>query len=596
MLSSKPLLPSWLSTSWERSEQAGLSQRQRPQDFCLSGYDLKERRHQHNDLIDVVTHSALPLFSERFARSDSRLILSDRDGVIISSWGQPKFREKLTGIALSSGACWKESLKGTNAIGTAIIEQKPISVVAKQHYILRHRFISCSACPIFDTHGGLLGVLDITSEQKEHDLHTQLFVQTLVQLIENKLLERLPSAHTRLEFDAEEGEFCSWKGIVITDEDGQVVGYNHAAQSLMGPNIESLPLDVLIDRSVRQQSLFTPNTPNQHRVASSLHSTLHHGDECVELCWQQSLKVLDKDIPILLLGETGVGKNEFVKALHNVSQRRQSPLVSVNCGALPHELIESELFGYVAGAFTGANPKGYIGKFRQAHKGTLFLDEIGDLPISAQTRLLHVLQDKQVSPVGAVESHAIDVQIVAATHVDLQQLVMQGKFRHDLYYRLQGLFVALPSLSQRQDKAALVHNIHRKYAQINQKIAPELQQLLTHYAWPGNLRELDNVLKVACALAGDSPELSLEHIPQHTLLQMQSQTVHSDASVTLNEQENSALGAADVNNVGGLDESVNELLLRTFHDNQGNVSQTARKLKISRNTLYRKLRTLGVKD
>jgi transcriptional regulator of acetoin/glycerol metabolism len=608
MLSSKPQLPSWLSTSWERSKQAGLSQRQRPHDFSLSGYDLKQRRHRHNELIKVVSHTALPLFTQRFARSDSRLILSDSDGVIISSWGQPRFKEKLTGIALSSGASWKESHKGTNAIGTAIFEQKPISVVAKQHYILQHRFVSCSACPIFDTEGKLLGVLDITSEQKEHDLHTQLLVQTLVQLIENQLLERLPNAHTRLEFDTEDGEFCSWKGVVITDQQGQVVGYNHAAQALIGNDISSQSLEELVHKSARRHALIDPTKVTKSSVPAAIYpcdAALHYGDDHVEQSWQHALKVLDKDIPILLLGETGVGKNEFVKALHRSSNRQFAPLVSVNCGALPHELIESELFGHAAGAFTGANPKGYIGKLRQADRGTLFLDEIGDLPLNAQTRLLHVLQDKQVSPVGAVESHDIDIQIIAATHVDLQHQVANGKFRQDLYYRLQGLSISLPCLADRQDKAAIIRAIHQKYAPNRQTLSAPLEHLLNQYTWPGNLRELDNVLKVGCALSDSSRLLHIEHLPKHTQSQLQGshrQGAHRPAFDTdfpsnqCDQRDNGATYSVASNKDYGLKESLNDITLQTYYDNQGNVSLTARQLKISRNTLYRKLRALGIKE
>ncbi len=590
MLSSKPTLPSWLSTSWERSEKAGLRQRQRPDDLTLEGYHLKERRQRNAELISLVTNIALPLFSQRFARTDSRLILSDKEGVIIGSWGQPRFKEKLTGIALSSGACWTETLKGTNAIGTALYEQKPISVVANQHYILQHRFVSCSACPVFDPHGELLAVLDITSEQQEHDLHTQLFVQTLVQQLEIELLHKLPQAERFVELKLGLSSDFGTKAVVATDTVGNIIGFNHAAQQTVNRDMTTLTLDDIQSfvqsdstaRSLKTHSL--PSLPDKPKM-----QPLHYGEPLVEDCWQQACKVIDKQIPILLLGDTGVGKNEFVKQLHRHSLRSKHPLVSVNCGALPAELVESELFGYAPGAFTGASPKGHIGKVRQAHRGTLFLDEVGDLPLAAQSRLLHVLQEKQVTPVGSVESVAVDIQIIAATHVDLEKQVAEGQFRQDLYYRLHGLLLELPKLADRKDKSHIIHAIHQKYAAQKQDISDELLQHLQQYHWPGNLRELDSLLNVACALAHNSHELTLTHIPKATAQRL------VQIPLPISSDSQAAELGLEQGLEQGLDHSLNTILLTTYHDNQGNISQTARQLNISRNTLYRKLKAMGIK-
>ncbi|MDU7808242.1 MAG: sigma-54 factor interaction domain-containing protein, partial [Serratia marcescens] len=174
---------------------------------------------------------------------------------------------------------------------------------------------------------------------------------------------------------------------------------------------------------------------------------------------QQANKVITEQIPLLVLGETGVGKEQFVKKLHAQSSRRAQPLVAVNCAALPAELVESELFGYQAGAFTGANRTGFIGKIRQAHGGFLFLDEIGEMPLAAQSRLLRVLQEREVVPVGSNQSVKVDIQIIAATHMDLESLVSQGLFRQDLFYRLNGLQVRLPALRERQDIRLLTRRL-----------------------------------------------------------------------------------------------------------------------------------------
>ncbi|WP_029826233.1 sigma-54-dependent Fis family transcriptional regulator [Vibrio parahaemolyticus] len=574
----------WLSTSWIRSEQAGLKQRRRPEDIRVTPATLQDRRHQLNFLLETVIQFALPLFNQLFAHSDSRLILTDADGVIIGSWGQPKFREKLTEIALSSGACWQEKVKGTNAIGTAIIEAKPVSVIGDQHFIQHHRFISCSANPIFDHLGHLIGVLDITSEQKKHDFSTQVLVQNMVQQVENQLLNLIPQGHIRVDLACEKGLLNSgWQGIIIANEDGQILAHNQVASQLLAQqNVIGQSLDdILSIQSADHPFVFKTKPLTDKKVKSrsvTASNDLHYGDSTVEHCWQQANRVIDKDISLLILGETGVGKNEFVKALHKNSQRKTGPLVSVNCGALPKDLVESELFGYVTGAFTGANSKGYQGKIRQAHKGILFLDEIADLPLEAQSRLLHVLQDKTVLPVGSNQSVQVDTQIIAATHKDLDSLVSDGLFRQDLYYRLNGLIIELPRFEERDDKQQLIENIHRRHAESEQQLCPHLLSLLLSYSWPGNLRELDSLIKVSALMAQGEETLDLAHVPTHLSKKLsQAQDVKTAAEPTLK-----------------LRATVEDKLLKTYQANQGNISKTSRMLGVSRNTIYRKLKSLGI--
>ncbi|WP_372378455.1 sigma-54-dependent Fis family transcriptional regulator [Vibrio natriegens] len=573
----------WLSTSWLRSEQAGLKQRRLPEDVRVNSATLKDRRHQLNFLLDAVKQFALPLFNQIFAHSNSRLILTDADGVIIGSWGKPRFREKLTEIALSSGACWQEKLKGTNAIGTALVEAKPVSVIGDQHFIQHHRFISCSANPIFDHLGRLLGVLDITSEQEKHDLSTQVLVQNMVQLVENQMLNQIPCGHIRVDLACDKNLLNSgWQGIIIADEAGEILAHNQVASQLLdrstvvGQSLEEILAHQNSDQPIVFKTAPLSKTKIQSRSLSASND-LHFGDSKVEHCWQQANRVIDKDISLLILGETGVGKNEFVKALHKNSQRKSGPLVAVNCGALPKDLIESELFGYVAGAFTGANSKGYQGKIRQAHKGTLFLDEIADLPIAAQSRLLHVLQDKTVLPVGSNQSVQVDTQIIAATHKDLEALVEQGEFRQDLYYRLNGLIIELPRLEERQDKQKLIESLHRRHAEPNQHLCPHLLALLLSYSWPGNLRELDSLIKVSALMAQGEAVLELAHVPTHL-----------SKKLSQIQQQASAEPTTDIRT------TVEDKLVKTYQANQGNISKTSRMLGVSRNTIYRKLKSMGM--
>ncbi|MBH9738604.1 sigma-54-dependent Fis family transcriptional regulator [Vibrio navarrensis] len=576
--------PNWLSSSWNRSEQAGLKQRRRPEDVRLTAALLKDRRQQNSVLIDSVSQHALPLFNQLFAHSDSRLILTDAEGVIIGSWGQPKFRERLTEIALSSGACWQEKLKGTNAIGTALIEAKPISVIGDQHFIQHHRFISCSASPVFDHNGQLIGILDITSEEQKHDFSTQVLVQNMVQQVENQLLNQIPDSHIRVDLACETSLLHSgWQGVIIADEAGTILAHNQVAKQLLARDkVIGQPLEsVLHQRSSQHPLVFATQTLGEKKRRSRAicaSNDLHFGDSRVEHCWQQANRVIDKDIRLLILGETGVGKNEFVKALHKNSARKNGPLVAVNCGALPKDLIESELFGYQAGAFTGANNKGYLGKVRQADKGILFLDEIADLPLAAQSRLLHVLQDKTVLPIGSNQSVQVDTQIIAATHKNLEQLVAQGEFRQDLYYRLNGLIIELPRLQQRSDKQTLIEQIHHRYAESDQSICPHLMALLLDYHWPGNLRELDSLLKVSALMAQGETVLTLSHLPNHLAGKLGQPQPHYEEEAAVKD----------------IKSTVDESLLKTYQATQGNISKTSRLLGISRNTIYRKLKSLGM--
>ncbi|SON52592.1 sigma-54-dependent Fis family transcriptional regulator [Vibrio tapetis] len=582
----------WLTTSWDRSSEAGLKRRCLPEDIRLSSSLLKQRCYQSTNLIKAVEHLALPLFNQMFARTDSRLILTDIEGVILASWGQETFREKLTAIALSTGSCWQEQLKGTNAIGTAIVEAKPVSILGEQHFIHQHRFISCSASPIFDHQGHMLGVLDVTSEQLEHELSVQVLVQNMVQLIENQLLNYIPNGSIRVDLACEKSLLNSgWQGTLIADESGQILAQNRVACQLLE---QSSVLGVSIDELFKNRRVDTPFV-FEKKVLGATHVTkkrtlqtscdLHFGDAQIEQSWQQANRVIDKGVSLLILGETGVGKGEFVKALHKQSLRKSSPLVAVNCGSLPKDLIETELFGYAPGAFTGANAKGYQGKIRQADKGILFLDEIADMPLDAQCRLLHVLQDKVVAPVGSNQTFTVDCQIIAATHKNLPELVKQGAFREDLYYRLNGLIFTLPSLNQRQDKRALIEAIHKKHQQQQQRISPSLMKKLEQYSWPGNVRELDNVIKVASLLSSDESVLMFEHIPTHL-----AEDILGEPG--LNPAKEPSTGAAHTDEVN-LKTTVEENVLQTYLANKRNISKTSRILGISRNTLYRKLRSIG---
>ncbi|MEL4410867.1 sigma-54-dependent Fis family transcriptional regulator [Shewanella algae] len=592
---------SWLSASWQRCQGAGLNPAAIPDELRLNTAALDERRQRHGRLLQAVEHSALPLFNQLMGRTQSRLILSDPQGFVLHHWGVSRYSQKLANIALDTGVNWLEQYKGTNAIAAALSERQCVSVIGEQHFIKSHRFMSCTASPLFSPDGELLGALDITSEQQIHTPKTSILVSSLAQQLEQALLCRLPGAAVRLDLAPQQALLHSgWQGVLVLDLDGRVLGANPMARQLLkGINLgqihQALSPQVLSRGSgrlqqglvFRTQALELPQhtkpvvRASQSRESQSGESSAAFKEPRLEQAWQQARKVLARNIPLLILGETGVGKEQFVKQLHVQSPRHQQPFVAVNCAAIPAELVESELFGYQAGAFTGASRQGYVGKIRQAHQGSLFLDEIGEMPLAAQSRLLRVLQEREVVPIGSNQAHSVDIQVIAATHMDLPALVQQGAFRADLYYRLNGLQVTLPALRQRSDLRRLIHKLHQRYRVRPQSLCPVLEQRLLQYHWPGNLRELDNLMQVACLMAEESPELNWQTLPE-------------SLQQTLGTAEEAMAGVAPAPG-NNLHSQMQMQIRDTWLACNGNVSEAARRLGISRNTLYRKLKALALK-
>lgn len=582
----------WLSESWLRSQGAGLCEADSPQEMRLDRTALENRHYHHKQLITLVEQHALPLFSQLMSHTKSRLILSDNEGYVLCHWGVSQYSDKLANVALDVGVNWQEQHKGTNAIGTALTAKKVISVVGDQHYIKQHRFMSCTASPIFSPTGEMVGAIDITTEQQKHTQQTLLLVSSLAQKVETALLCHLPDSHYRIDLAQQASLINSgWQGIVIADSGGKILGINAMAKKLLkapkvGEDIEQYigkqwaPNDTVAqhyDLHLKARTINPVKAQVQgHQVA------VRFKDPKLERAWQQANKVVTKSIPLLVLGETGVGKEQFVTKLHSQSKRRDDAFVAVNCAALPADLVESELFGYHSGAFTGAHRNGYLGKIRQADGGFLFLDEIGEMPLSTQSRLLRVLQEKEVTPVGSNHSYQVDIQVVAATHTDLQTLVEQGQFRQDLFYRLNGLQVTLPPLRLRTDIERIIHKLHRKYRVNEQCIATSLLEKLLAYRWPGNLRELDNLMQVVCLLSEGEPVINWDHLPDH--LQQSLAEKHVDPLLAVVSQDNE------------LESVLNSNIIASYAKFQGNVTHCAKQLGISRNTLYRKLKALGIKN
>ncbi len=630
-----------VSRSWGRSLAAGLSPTGRISTLDnLSAPDLERSRSLNHELI---SHSqpVMEYLLEQVRNTQSMVILADHRGVLMHTMGDLDFLDKASRVALLCGASWHESQRGTNAIGTALAERDEVEIHAGEHFLERNGFLTCAAAPILSSAGQLLGVLDISGDQRNRHPHTQGLVGTAARMIENSLMQGASRDHLLLALHTRpEGIGSIAQALLAFSPDGWLVGGNRRALELFGLAADSLRAhtwDQLFDtgwhellahaarhseralalrarggaqvyarlrvplnaraaaatgsapvalasgagQALAQTSPHPPARAHAHEPAPAADCALRQldtGDAGLRAAIDKALRVCDKAIPILLTGESGVGKELFAQAIHASSARRDKPFVAINCAAIPEHLIEAELFGHVAGAFTGAARGGSAGRLREADGGTLFLDELGDMPLALQTRLLRVLQERRVTPLGSGAGVAVDFALVCATNQDLPQAVQRGRFRADLYYRVNGLALRLPPLRERSDFAALTKRILHEAAQGEAvTVAPELLQALARHPWPGNLRQYSHVLRTAVALLEPHQGcIGWAHLPDdlaHELLPL--------------AQPQGAAPEAPPQNLAELSQRA---IAQALENCRGNVSAAARQLGISRQTLYRRLK------
>ncbi|AYR25974.1 sigma-54-dependent Fis family transcriptional regulator [Herbaspirillum rubrisubalbicans] len=314
-------------------------------------------------------------------------------------------------------------------------------------------------------------------------------------------------------------------------------------------------------------------------------------DALMQALVERGKRLIERGIPVLILGQTGTGKEYLSRALHDYSARRQAGWIAVNCASIPESLAESELFGYCKGAFSGALPGGMKGKVQQADGGTLFLDEIGDMPLALQTRLLRVLSEREVTPLGALRPVPVDVQLICATHQDLPNLIAQGRFREDLYYRIAGGVLRLPALRERADLCRLVLQMMADELGVQadeQLIAPAAWQRLLAYPWPGNLRQMHAVIRYSCAVMNGT-RIEVSDLPEE-LMQSQGPVlaqVHPLAP-RMAERPPSAVVT------GGPWPDERTRVIAALNGSRWNISAASRQLGMCRASLYRKLRQLDI--
>jgi sigma-54 dependent transcriptional regulator, acetoin dehydrogenase operon transcriptional activator AcoR len=626
-------MASMIAISHQRSEQFGLRPDSQPDFSPTSGADLSHLVEQ-NRLLYSHAVPAMETLYQQIANTHNMVLLTDAQGVIVHSLGDADFLEKANRVALTPGVAWSEESKGTNAIGTAIAERAPTTVHADQHFLCANHFLTCSAAPITDHRGNVVGVLDVSGDRRSFHKHTMALVRMSALMIENQMFAATFENAITLHFHTRP-EFIGtlMEGIASFSPGGRFLAANrnglfqlglsypalqaHTFSSLFGLPVSALYdhyrtaapglLDLCMHNGVRvcgraelrltngvhvltgafddapqAAALLQPAARAQTPRLSGLRY-LNTGDPQLEQVIDKVNRVLGRDVPILIMGETGTGKELLAQAIHNDSPRAQGPFVAVNCASIPETLIESELFGYEDGAFTGARKKGAVGRILQANGGTLFLDEIGDMPYPLQARLLRVLQERMVTPLGSGKSIPVNVELICATNHNLRRRIAEGLFREDLYYRLNGLVVKLPPLRERTDLETVVKKILASETDAGgnsrHTISDEVLRLFRRHKWPGNFRQLTNLLRTAAIMAGDDDEIGLRHMPDDFLDDI------ADAPATAAAPVAQPVIAAGAN----LEEMELAAIVRSLEANSGNVSATARALGVSRNTIYRKL-------
>ncbi|MGE8316109.1 MAG: sigma-54-dependent Fis family transcriptional regulator [Pseudomonas putida] len=578
-------VPALILDSWRRSmELYRLDPGSQQGPRILSQSLLNECR-ERAELFLRIASDAVARLHERVRGADYCVLLTDAQGRTIDYRVESAIRNDCRKAGLYLGTCWSEGEEGTCGVAAVLTSKAPVTVHKRDHFRAAFIGLTCTAAPVFDPQGELLGVVDVSALQSPDDRRSQHLIRQLVEQtareIENAFFMHSAQGHWVMRAHGTPGYVESQPDYLLAwDADGRLQAINSLARQRLVQHLGRLPEHIgeLFDMGqLRRVNTSSPqrlpglgglygrvSAPQQRQRAQPLQQAQ---DARIEQHLRLATRVKDCNLAVLVQGETGAGKEVFARQLHQQSQRRDGPFVTLNCAAIPENLIESELFGYVAGAFTGASSKGMQGLLQQADGGTLFLDEIGDMPLNLQTRLLRVLAEGEVAPLGAARRERVDIQVICATHRDLAKMVAEGRFREDLYFRLANARFELPPLREREDRLGLIHQLLAEEAQacsVEVVLADAALQSLLLYRWPGNLRQLRQVLRYACAVS-EGGQVQLQDLPQE---------VRGDAVVSAES---------------GVSCPARQLLLDALIRHRWKPADAARALGISRATLYRRV-------
>ncbi|MFB9124274.1 sigma-54-dependent Fis family transcriptional regulator [Paraburkholderia dipogonis] len=627
-----------LVSSWQRSfEQYRLDPGAVIGPRVLSSAELREVQGKEEAFLRA-SGQCLSRLHDMIRVADYCVMLTDAHGVTIDYRIDRDRRSDFKHAGLYIGSCWSEREEGTCGVANVLTDLAPIIVHKTDHFRAAFTTLTCSAAPIFAPTGEMIGVLDASAVQSPDNRDSQRLVFQLVRqsagLIEDGYFLNQTSQHWVL-FGHSSRNFVEAQPEVLIafDECGNLVAANRKARecipALNGPrHIDDVfdtsgshlhdiaRTDAIVGLRLRatgttlyariraplrriSRAASTLNdgaarssqsAPQNDLQLSALGRFLHSAEPQIAHNAAVALRVMGKRLPILILGETGVGKEVFAHAVHDSGARRARPFIAVNCGAIPESLIESELFGYAPGAFTGARSRGARGKIAQAHTGTLFLDEIGDMPLDLQTRLLRVLAEGEVTPLGGDAPVRVDIDVICATHRDLTQMIAAGTFREDLYYRLSGASLPMPPLRERADIRDVIEAVFDEEAQMAGHVLtldPQLTERLAGFAWPGNIRQLRNVLRYACAIC-DSARVELRHVAPDIAVLLAPEAVRKPALLRIDPHDGRQRDARQ----DPREERARIIDALTRHQWRPNAAAQA--LGMSRATLYRRIASLGI--
>lgn len=598
--------------SWQRSSDFNVNRSNISHNMILSAHHLRELKDTQTDLIQAA-EPVLPYLFQLLVSANYLVLLCDKNGFILDSLGNGPFISKAQRVHLSPGVNWREDVKGTNAIGTALSENAPITVSGWEHYVKENHFLTCSGVPIIGVQGNTLGVLDISAEIGDDQNRILQLTMMGAKMIEQNL--QALDIKRQLNY-YEQGSKLAIEllreGFISINNLGIITDINSVGASLLGRKREDVigksateifstpkswalynkELDLRLKGNSGQEviSKIKPVMDNSGKSIGAF--GVIRSDIPLELpqSWvgsspaskqilERVQKAASTQSSILIQGESGTGKEVIARMIHDLSPRHEGPFVALNCAALPSSLLESELFGYADGAFTGARRGGQPGKFELAHQGTIFLDEIGDMPISAQVALLRVLQEKEITRVGDTKAHKVDVRVIVATNKNLQALVESNTFRLDLFYRLKVISIELSPLRERlEDIRELVpYFIKRFCAGFNRPLLgvdEDVYRYLLAHTWPGNVRELENCIEAMVAMAG-GPSLTVNDLPPE---------LKNRSVLESNSEDQPAL----------LEQQTRQTIINVLEQTHCKIAPAARILGIGRNTLYRKIKELNI--
>jgi len=575
-----------ISQSWKRSHERGLSPSDPINHDVLNNNRLRNVLKKNEYIIKQTTTILEKLYPSINAKGIVT-VLVDQEGTIIHKVGDLDVQNAIDYLAV--GTNWSEEIKGTNAMGIAIYDQKSIIIHADHHFNIQNHFLTCAASPVYSSTGEFLGAINISMRKELYHPFYISLASLIATTLQNQLLfEQMEQEKTLLLKELETTSNASAKALLSLDHNRIIIRANRSARHILGENCigkqfhdsKHYSVEIISDYTFKTYPTVISLKKSSHPIAleEDLYTTTDIIGSCAKIVIVKKMiqKAASSDYPVIIYGETGTGKELVAQSLHSAGPRKEKPFIAMNCSAIPESLLESELFGYEKGAFTGARREGTPGKFESASGGTLLLDEIADMSLKAQAALLRVLQEKKVTRVGGVKAIPIDTRIVAATNKNLRQEVSAGRFREDLYYRLTGIFITLPPLRERTDMCEIAEYVLKKVAQPTAYLSEKAKRKIASYPWPGNVRELRSVLMQA-SFWTEEDMISEQDIIFEALYEQQNSTVIHDPK-----------------QLSSLVSKEKDTITHTLESVGWNISQAAKILKISRNTLYLKIKKFNL--